>query len=270
MIAHTNLVGCRKEELDTPALLIDLPTMECNIERMASTIIHEAGVNWRPHTKGMKSPALAHKLIDAGAIGVTCAKLGEAEVMAAGGVKDILIANQIVGPQKVARLVNLRKHADVMVAVDCEEHVEAIDRAAREKGVRVRLVIEINTGMDRAGVDPGEPVLALARKIHGREGVQLAGLFTWESIALRIEDPEEKKRMIDDALTSVTDSAQKCRMKECLSTSSVVVGRELTGSARSNRESQRFRRAVESSVTLSTVISMVLNTVCPYGPRHSY
>ena len=135
MIAHTNLVGCRKEELDTPALLIDLPTMERNIDRMSSTIIHDAGVNWRPHTKGMKSPALAHKLIDAGAIGVTCAKLGEAEVMAAGGVKDILIANQIVGPQKVARLVNLRKHADVMVAVDCEEHVEAIDHAAREKGV---------------------------------------------------------------------------------------------------------------------------------------
>ena len=211
MIAHTNLVGCRKEELDTPALLVDLPTMERNIDRMSSTIIHDAGVNWRPHTKGMKSPALAHKLLDAGAIGVTCAKLGEAEVMAAGGVKDILIANQIVGPQKVARLVNLRKHADVMVAVDCEEHVEAIDRAAREKGVGIRLVIEINTGMDRAGVDPGEPVLALARKIHGREGVQLAGLFTWESIALRIEDPEEKKRMIDDALTSVTDSAQKCR-----------------------------------------------------------
>ena len=113
--------------------------------------------------------------------------------MAAGGVKDILIANQVVGAQKVARLVNLRKHADVMVAVDCEEHVEAIDRAAREKGVRIRLVIEINTGMDRAGVDPGEPALALARKIHGREGAELAGLFTWESIALRIEDPEEKK-----------------------------------------------------------------------------
>jgi D-serine deaminase-like pyridoxal phosphate-dependent protein len=211
MIAHTNLIGCRKEELDTPVLLVDLPTMESNIDRMASTIIHEAGVNWRPHTKGMKSPALAHKLLDAGAIGVTCAKLGEAEVMAAGGVKDILIANQVVGPQKIARLVNLRRHADVMVAVDCEEHVEAIDHAAREKGVRIRVVIEINTGMNRAGVDPGEPALALARKIQGREGVQLAGLFTWESIALRIQDPGEKKRMIDDALTSVTDTAQKCR-----------------------------------------------------------
>ena len=104
MIAHMNLIGCRKEELDTPVLLVDLPTMERNIDRMASTIIHEAGVNWRPHTKGMKSPALAHKLLDAGAIGVTCAKLGEAEVMAAGGVKDILVANQVVGPQKIARL----------------------------------------------------------------------------------------------------------------------------------------------------------------------
>jgi D-serine deaminase-like pyridoxal phosphate-dependent protein len=211
MMGQMSIIGCRKEELDTPVLLVDLPTMERNIKRMASTIIQEAGVNWRPHTKGMKTPALAHKLLEAGAIGVTCAKLGEAEIMAAGGIRDILIANQIVGPQKITRLVNLRRHADVIVAVDSEENVAALDQAAREKGVRLRVVIEVNTGMNRAGVEPGEPTLTLARKIHGREGVQLAGLMTWESIALRIPDLDEKRRVINEALTKLTETAQKCR-----------------------------------------------------------
>src|SRR6185295_14707010 len=86
--------GCDKLDLDTPALLLDLDVMERNMARMAATF-RAAGVGWRPHTKAIKVPALAHKLIEAGALGVTCAKLGEAEVMAKGGIHDILIANQI-------------------------------------------------------------------------------------------------------------------------------------------------------------------------------
>ncbi len=92
-----------------------------------------AGVNWRPHTKGIKVPAIAHMLLDAGAIGVTCAKLGEAEVMVAAGIRDILIANQIVTDQKIARLVNLRRHGDVKVVVDHAENVTAIGAAAQKK-----------------------------------------------------------------------------------------------------------------------------------------
>jgi len=84
------------------------------------------GIGWRPHTKGIKVPALAHRLLQAGARGITCAKLGEAEVMAAAGIRDILIANEVVGPAKIARLVNLPRHADVIVAVDDEEQVEAL------------------------------------------------------------------------------------------------------------------------------------------------
>ncbi|MCB1716236.1 MAG: DSD1 family PLP-dependent enzyme, partial [Candidatus Competibacteraceae bacterium] len=80
---------------------------------MAKIIIHDAGVAWRPHSKAMKTPALAHMCLQAGAIGITCAKLGEAEVMAAAGIHDILIANEIVGSRKIERLVNLCRHADV-------------------------------------------------------------------------------------------------------------------------------------------------------------
>ena len=206
-----SLIGLPKQEIDTPALLVDLAALERNIERMARVIVREAGVRWRPHTKGIKTPAIAHMLLGAGASGVTCAKLGEAEVMAAAGIRDILIANQVVGPQKVARLVNLRRHADVVSAVDCVEQIEALDRAAREKGVRLRVVIEVNVGMNRAGVEPGEPVLSLARKIAALPGLQFAGVMTWESLALRIADQEEKRRVVAEALQKLTGSAKLCR-----------------------------------------------------------
>ena len=103
-----------KSELDTPALLVDLSVMERNIERMARTF-RDAGVGWRPHTKGLKVPQIAHKLLSAGAFGVTCAKVGEAEVMANAGIRDILIANQVVGERKIARLLNLLPDTDVIV-----------------------------------------------------------------------------------------------------------------------------------------------------------
>src|SRR5688572_21442692 len=98
--AHESLIGLPKFDLDTPSLLLDLDALERNVARMAGTF-REAGIGWRPHTKAIKSPALAHRLIAAGAFGVTCAKLGEAEVMAAAGIRDILIANQIVGKPKI-------------------------------------------------------------------------------------------------------------------------------------------------------------------------
>ena len=104
--------GLGKNELDTPFLWVDLDGMEKNIAELAG-YFSEAGVDWRPHTKGIKVPAIAHQAIAAGAIGVTCAKLGEAEVMAAAGIRDILVANQVVGPRKVARLVNLCRQAGV-------------------------------------------------------------------------------------------------------------------------------------------------------------
>ena len=99
----TTLVGMPVSELDTPALLIDIDAMDRNIAHMAKTT-REAGVAWRPHAKGHKCPAIAHRQIAAGAIGVTCAKVSEAEVMAANGVRDILIANEVIGPDQDAPL----------------------------------------------------------------------------------------------------------------------------------------------------------------------
>ena len=204
------VIGQPKSALDTPSLLVDLDVMEANTAKMAKTFRHNA-INWRPHTKGMKIPALAHRLIKAGAMGVTCAKLGEAEVMAAGGVADILVANQIVGPIKIQRLVNLQRHADVMVAVDNWDNIREIDAAAIATGVRVRVLIEVNTGMNRAGTLPGQPTVALAKKVAALKGVKLAGLMTWEAHTLRLTDPAEKRKAIEGAISTFVGTAEACR-----------------------------------------------------------
>lgn len=203
-------IGLSKNELDTPALWVDLDRLERNISHLAAHF-KSAGVNWRPHTKGIKVPAIAHQLLNAGAIGITCAKLGEAEVMVAAGIRDILIANQIVGSQKVTRLANLRPHADVKVAVDSRENVAEIGAAARTKGVEIGVVIEVNTGMERAGTAPGQPTLDLARQIHDTEGVRFMGLMTWEGHALEASDPAIKRQHIEKSINLVAETAQLCR-----------------------------------------------------------
>src|SRR3954469_18578095 len=137
------LIGLTKAELDTPALLVDLDLLEANIARIAATC-REHGVGWRPHVKAAKSPDIARLEIAAGAIGVTCAKLGEAEVMAAAGVRDILIANQIVGSLKMARLVRLADHADPVVCVDSIEHVTELEAAFSNGRKPLRVAIEVN------------------------------------------------------------------------------------------------------------------------------
>jgi len=208
----TNLpqLGCHKHELDTPALCVDLDVMEANLRAMVASC-RERGVGWRPHTKCHKSPALAHKVINAGALGITCAKLGEAEVMAAGGVRDILIANLIVGPQKVARLVELRRVADPVVCVDHLDQALPISAAMAAAGLELRVILEVDIGLHRVGVPPGEPTLDLALQVAGLPGINLAGIMGYEGHLLCIEDQDEKARAISAALTVLTDTASLLR-----------------------------------------------------------
>src|SRR5262245_9768044 len=202
----------RGEDLDTPALLVDLAKLERTVATMVRVIVREAGIRWRPHTKSIKVPALARRLLDAGAQGVTCAKLGEAEVLAAAGIRNILIANEIVGAEKMTRLRALRQTADPIVAVDSEAHVTALAEAGRGQGAPLRVVVEVNIAMNRAGVEPGEPAVALARLVGARPELQFAGLMGWEGGRLAgIADPAEKRRAIEAAVGRLTASADACR-----------------------------------------------------------
>jgi D-serine deaminase-like pyridoxal phosphate-dependent protein len=204
-----SLIGQARSALDTPALLVDLDVMEANIARIVATC-RAHGVAWRPHSKAHKTPEIAHIQIAAGAIGVTCAKLGEAEVMAAAGIPDILIANQIVGPIKVDRLVRLADHADPIVCVDSLANLVELDAAFRNAGKRLRVAIEVNIGMNRAGVEPGSPVVALAHEIANRPGLRFVGVAGWESQATTIADATEKERIVRDAVSALTASARAC------------------------------------------------------------
>lgn len=174
-----SLIGMHKTELDTPALLIDLDKMESNIQTMAD-YFKTVNAVLRPHVKTHKTPLLAHKQIAAGAIGVTCAKLGEAEAIIHAGIRDVLIANQVVGSQKIARLVNLAKRSEIMVAVDNPHNVTDISAAAVAKDATVRILIEVNTGMNRCGVEPGQPTLELARHVLRAPNLKFEGLMGYE------------------------------------------------------------------------------------------
>ena len=207
--APATLIGERKEALDTPALLVDLDVMATNIERIAAAC-RAQDVSWRPHCKAHKTPEIAKLQIAAGAIGVTCAKLGEAEVMAAAGIRDILIANQIVGPAKIARLVALARHADPIVCVDSIDNADALSAAFEHERQRLRVAIEVDIGMHRAGVEPGVPVTSLARAIATRRGLRFVGVVGWESHATTVADPTEKERLVREAVAMLVASARAC------------------------------------------------------------
>jgi len=206
----TSLVGLPVSYLDTPALLVDLDAFEANIKTMAADI-KARGADWRPHSKANKCTAIVRKQIEAGAIGVTCAKLAEAEVMAGAGIRDILIANQIVGPIKARRLAALAGQADPIVAVDNIDNVRELNAAARAHGTKPRVVIEINTGMNRCGVDPGEKVLALAKAVVESEGLRFAGLMAWEGQAMAIADENERRREVERACALLVGAAEDLR-----------------------------------------------------------
>ena len=203
-------VGTSKWELDTPALVLDLDVVERNIARMAD-FLRDKPARIRPHMKTHKTPALAYKQLAAGAIGVTCAKLGEAEVMANAGIGDILIANQIVGPIKIERLMALATRTDVMVAVDAPQNVRDLDEAAGRWGVRPRVLVEVDNGTHRCGVQRGEPTLQLAAYVAESSHLRLAGVMGYEGFAVFIPDAEERAAAARGAMEILTGAADDCR-----------------------------------------------------------
>jgi D-serine deaminase-like pyridoxal phosphate-dependent protein len=208
----TTLVGMPVSALDTPALLVDIETMDRNIAHIAGTM-RRHGVQWRPHAKGHKCPTITHRQMAAGAIGVTVAKVSEAEVMAASGVMDILIANQVVGPIKTRRLAALiaATGADVIVCVDNPANVRELDDAAAAFGVRPRVLVEVDSGMKRCGVAPGEPTVALAKTVDASPHLRFSGLMAWEGHTVSMAEHETRREEIAKAIGRLTGAADAVR-----------------------------------------------------------
>jgi D-serine deaminase-like pyridoxal phosphate-dependent protein len=184
--------------------------MEANIAHVAQ-LCRTHGVEWRPHFKGHKTLEIAQMQISAGAIGVTCAKLGEAEILAGNGIRDILVANQIVGGLKIRRLMRLLDLADVIVSVDGVDNVRELAEATRQAGKTLRVVIEVDLGFGRAGVMPGTAVPTLADEISQHSSLRFVGVMGWEAQTTAIPDPVEKEQAVAAAIGLLTQSADLCR-----------------------------------------------------------
>jgi D-serine deaminase-like pyridoxal phosphate-dependent protein len=204
--AHTREVGLHRQELDTPALLLDLRAMEHNLHAMAAYFEHVVPA-LRPHVKLHRAtPALAHRQLKAGAIGLTCAKLSEAEALAASGVSDILIANQIVGPHKIRRLMDLATHTRVMVAVDSAANIRELSAAALARGVELGVLVEVNIGHNRCGVAPLEPALALSRQVAAAPGLVYMGLMGYDGHCTFGVTEAQRREMSRQANTLLADT----------------------------------------------------------------
>ena len=189
------LPGTRIEELDTPCLLVDLDAVEHNFQAVAN-IYRDTECKMRQHTKNHKSPRLARMQIEAGGTvgGVCTAKLAEAEVMVEGGVTDILIPNQVVHKDKIARMCALARQADIKVCVDNLENVQGLSDVAEAYSVKIGVLVEVNTSMGRAGVRSAEEGVAIARLTERLPGVNFMGVMSHQSLS-EFQDQEQRFRV---------------------------------------------------------------------------
>jgi len=191
-------IGMPLDAVDTPALIIDLAAFERNLLRLPQRI-SGSKVRLRPHAKTHKCPVIALQQMARGAVGVCVQKVGEAEAMVYGGVQDVLVTNEIVGQQKLRRLMALAHIARVGVCADDLGQIDALDAAAGEAGVTMPVYVEVNMGGNRCGVEPGEPALDLARRVADQPHLSFAGLQAYHGSAQHLRGWEERRAAIAQA-----------------------------------------------------------------------
>ena len=189
----------RKNEIDTPALILDLDVAEANIASMAQ-YFRARPQKLRPHFKTPKTPEIARRQLAAGAIGITVAKLGEAEVLARAGLGPLLLANQIAGAQKIDRFFAVARQVEIIATVESEFNVRELEEGAGRAGRGADAIIEVDTGMHRCGAESPEETIALARRI-ARGPLRYRGIMGYEGHAVLIADREKREAAARDALT---------------------------------------------------------------------
>ncbi len=203
-------IGMAAEDVDTPALLVELDALERNLRRMAEAVAGSR-VRLRPHAKTHKSPAIALKQIALGAVGVCCQKVSEAEAMVAGGVPDVYVSNEVVGRTKWERLAALATQAKVATCVDDPFQVNGLSEAAARFGVELDVLVEIDVGGHRCGVQPGEPAMELARRVAAAPGLHFAGLQAYHGSAQHLRPEAERREAIQAAVAKVRESLEALR-----------------------------------------------------------
>lgn len=191
--ANREWIGKSRIDLPTPSLILDLDGFEHNLNHMARHA-RSSGVDLRPHAKMHKSPQVARRLMESGAIGACAATINEAEMLADAGVNGILITGELVGRDKLRRLVRLVQRApDTMAVVDHVNHADELSRAAESAGVTIQLMMDVDPVGRRTGVQPGEPALQLARYVATRPGLNLRGVHSYSGASSHVRGFEERK-----------------------------------------------------------------------------
>ncbi|MDE2006056.1 MAG: DSD1 family PLP-dependent enzyme [Rhodospirillales bacterium] len=218
--------GQREDEIDTPALILDLDAFEANLDRMAA-LLAPTGAKLRAHAKTHKSPVIAHLQLARGAVGQCVQKVAEAEVLAWGGVPDILVSNEAIAPAKLARLAALGRIARVAVCADDPAGVDAIEAAAEAAGLRLTVLVEIDPGAGRCGVAPGPEAVALARRIAASPHLRFGGLQAYHGSAQHKRTHAERTALIGVAAEGARRTVEQLRQQglEC-----PIVGGGGTGS----------------------------------------
>lgn len=191
-------IGMSLDDVDTPALLIDLDAFEKNLSKMAESV-NSHGLRLRPHAKTHKCAQVALRQMELGAVGVCCQKVSEAEALVQGGVANLLVSNEVVGGRKLDRLAALAREARVAVCVDDAGNIDELENAAAAVDVRLDVLVEINVGANRCGVEPGSAALALAQKVRAAPHLRFAGLQAYQGKAQHIRDYAERRAAIEAA-----------------------------------------------------------------------
>jgi len=207
-------IGMDAKDVATPALIIDLDAFEKNVKVMGD-FIKEKGIRHRAHAKTHKSADIAlYQIKHGGACGVCCQKVSEAEAIVDGGVKDVLVSNQVVDLKKIERLAGLAKRARTIVCVDDMNNVDDLSAAAVKAGVTIECLVEIDCGAGRCGVQWGQPVVDLAKKIAGCDGLTFSGIQAYQGAAQHVHDFNVRKGQIETAVQQVRDTVAMLKTQD--------------------------------------------------------
>lgn len=200
-----------KNDLPTPALLVDLDRLEKNISKMANYAANHS-VGLRPHSKTHKCPEIARRQLEAGALGVSAATIWEAETLATADVKGILITSELVGSSKIQRLLRLTdKQPDTMSVVDCALHAEQLSKAALAFGTYLNILVDINPGDDRTGISPGFPAIELAKKIDSLPNLRLLGVHSYSGSTSHVSGFLPRKQHSEKRMVPVLNTVNEMK-----------------------------------------------------------
>lgn len=208
IIGGVSTVTKQYNSIETPALVLDLDKLEKNIDDIVR-YAREAGVEIRPHIKTHKSVNIATRQMEKGAVGITVAKVSEAEVMVEGGIKDVLIAYPLVAESKLKRVKQLMNKAKITVAVDSIEQVNVLNHFFTSEDP-LNVWIKVNSGLNRVGVEPNEEVVQLAKHIKELQNLRLSGIFTHAGHSYAATSKMEIERIARDEAEAVVHSAALC------------------------------------------------------------